>query len=150
MTETGFVRAAIGSRNFVLGLSLSLIFAAAALISLFWTPYDVTQLDIASKLQAPSLAHPFGTDHFGRDVLSMIMVGAQTSIVVAFVAVGIAVGIGVPLGLTAAARRGGVLDEVIMRGNDLVFAFPSILIAILITAVFRPLGGECHHRHRHL
>ena len=132
------MRAALRSRNFVMGLTLTAIFALAALISLFWTPYDVTQLDIASKLQKPSAEHLFGTDHFGRDILSMIMVGAQTSIVVAFVAVGIAVSIGVPLGLTAAAQGGGLLDEVIMRSNDLVFAFPSILIAILITAVFGP------------
>ena len=138
MTEASFMRAALRSRNFVMGLTLTAIFALAALISLFWTPYDVTQLDIASKLQKPSAEHLFGTDHFGRDILSMIMVGAQTSIVVAFVAVGIAVSIGVPLGLTAAAQGGGLLDEVIMRSNDLVFAFPSILIAILITAVFGP------------
>lgn len=138
MTEPGFLGAAFRSRNFVMGLSLTLIFVIAALISVFWTPHDVTQLNIAAKLQKPSAEHLFGTDHFGRDILSMIMVGAQTSIVVAFVAVGIAVGIGVPLGLTAAANRGGLLDEVIMRSNDLVFAFPSILIAILITAVFGP------------
>ena len=77
-----------------------------------------------------------GTDHFGRDILSMIMVGARTSIAVALVAVGIGMGVGVPLGLWAAARRGSLVDEVIMRGNDLVFAFPAIVIAILITAVF--------------
>jgi len=66
------------------------------------------------------------------------MVGAQTSISVAFIAVGIGMGLGVPLGLSAAAYRGGWLDEFIMRGNDLIFAFPSLLIAIMITAVFGP------------
>jgi peptide/nickel transport system permease protein len=66
------------------------------------------------------------------------MVGARTSIAVALVAVGIGMGLGVPLGLAAAARRGGMLDEVIMRMNDLIFAFPSLVIAILITAVFGP------------
>ena len=125
-------------RNIVVGLSLTMVFALAALVSLFWTPYDVTQLDIVSKLQTPSASHWFGTDHFGRDILSMIMVGAQTSIAVAIVAVVIGMGLGVPLGLAAAARRGSLLDEVIMRGNDLVFAFPSLLIAIMITAVFGP------------
>ena len=65
----------------------------------------------------------------------MLMAGARTSIAVALVAVGIGIVIGVPLGLTAAANRGSLLDEVIMRGNDLVFAFPSLVIAILITAV---------------
>ena len=83
MTEAGFMHAAMRSRNFVMGLTLTAVFALAALISLFWTPYDVTQLDIASKLQKPSAEHLFGTDHFGRDILSMIMVGARTSIAVA-------------------------------------------------------------------
>jgi peptide/nickel transport system permease protein len=68
----------------------------------------------------------------------MLMVGARTSIAVAVVAVGIGIALGVPLGLLAAATRGSLLDEVVMRGNDLIFAFPSLVIAILITAVFGP------------
>jgi peptide/nickel transport system permease protein len=75
-----------------------------------------------------------GTDQLGRDMLSMLMIGAQTSIAVALIAVGIGIGLGVPLGLAAAANRGSLLDEIIMRGNDLIFAFPSLVIAILITA----------------
>ena len=124
------------NRNLVLGAGLTAIFLLAALVSFAWVPQDVTQMDIANKIKPPSAAHPLGTDHFGRDILSMIMVGARTSIAVALVAVGIGMGLGVPLGLAAAARRGGWLDEVIMRANDLVFAFPSLLIAIMITAVF--------------
>ena len=126
------------SRTLVIGGALSLLFVAAALLSFLWTPYDIETLDIANKIKSPSLAHPLGTDHFGRDILSMIMVGARTSIAVAVVAVGIGMGLGVPLGLWAAARKGSLLDEVIMRGNDLVFAFPSLLIAIMITATFGP------------
>lgn len=125
-------------RMLVTGGALAGIFALAALLSFFWTPYDVAVLDIAAKLQPPSAAHWFGTDHFGRDVFSMIMVGARASIAVALVAVGIGMGLGVPLGLAAAASRGSHLDEIIMRGNDLVFAFPALLIAIMITAVFGP------------
>jgi peptide/nickel transport system permease protein len=132
----GLWRTALRSRNLVAGLVLTLLLVAVALTSFLWTPYDVTALVIAEKLQPPSSVHWFGTDHFGRDVLSMIMVGARTSIAVAVVAVGIGMGLGVPLGLAAAARRGGLIDEVIMRANDLVFAFPSLVIAILITAVF--------------
>ena len=138
MSETRSSRTAIKSRNLFIGVALTSIFAIAALISLIWTPYDVTQLDISSKLKSPSWEHLFGTDHFGRDTFSMVMVGAQTSISVAFIAVGIGMGLGVPLGLSAAAYRGGWLDEFIMRGNDLIFAFPSLLIAIMITAVFGP------------
>jgi peptide/nickel transport system permease protein len=129
-------RASFWSRNLILGLGLTGTFVAAALVSLVWTPYDVTVLDIASKLQKPSQAHWFGTDHFGRDIFSMIMAGARTSIAVALIAVGIGMALGVPLGLTAAARKGGLIDEIIMRGNDLIFAFPSLLIAVLITAAF--------------
>ena len=121
-----------------LGAALSVVFVAAALISFVWTPHDVTQLVIADKLQPASARYWLGTDHFGRDLMSMLMVGARTSIAVALVAVGIGAGLGVPLGLVAAANRGSLLDEVIMRGNDLIFAFPSLVIAILITAVLGP------------
>ena len=138
MSTTGLMRAALTNRSLVIGLVLSLIFVGAALISFVWVPQDVATLDIANKMKTPSAAHPLGTDHFGRDILSMVMVGARTSIAVAVVAVVIGMGLGVPLGLAAAARRGSPLDEVIMRGNDLVFAFPSLLIAIMITAVFGP------------
>lgn len=130
--------AALKSRNLVCGAGLTLVFVFAALISFLWTPFDVTMLAIADRLQGPSASHWFGTDHFGRDIFSMIMVGARTSIAVAIIAVGIGVLAGVPLGLLAAASRGTLLDEAVMRGNDLVFAFPALLIAILITAVFGP------------
>ena len=122
----------------VVGAALSAFFLAAALVSFAWTPYPVETLNIADKLREPGAEHWLGTDHFGRDVLSMLMVGARTSIGVAVLAVGIGMALGIPLGLAAAANRGSVFDEIIMRGNDLVFAFPSLVIAILITAVFGP------------
>ena len=105
------------NRNLILGAGLTAVFVLAALISFAWVPYDVTQMDIANKIKPPSPAHPLGTDHFGRDILSMIMVGARTSIAVALVAVGIGMGLGVPLGLAAAANRGSLLDEAIGSGN---------------------------------
>ncbi len=120
------------------GAALTAVFVAAALISLVWTPYPVDGMAIVERMKPPGGAYLLGTDHFGRDILSMLMVGARTSIAVAIVAVGIGMAAGVPLGLLAAANRGSVLDEVVMRGNDLVFAFPSLVIAILITAVFGP------------
>lgn len=126
------------SRNIILGGTLTLVFLALALVSFVYTPFDIESLDIANKLHRPDRTNWLGTDHFGRDILSMIMMGARTSIAVAVLAVGIGIGVGIPLGLWAAARRGSLLDEVIMRGNDLVFAFPSLVIAILITAVFGP------------
>lgn len=120
-----------------LGAALTGLFVFAVLLSLAWTPYPVADLDMASRLRAPSAAHWFGTDHFGRDVLSMILVGARNSLAVAVVAAGVGLLIGVPLGLLAAAR-GGLTDELVMRSNDLVFAFPSLLLAIMITAVAGP------------
>jgi peptide/nickel transport system permease protein len=121
----------------IVGAAITGIFVAAAAIAEFWTPYNPAVLSIIDKLQAPNLHHWFGTDQLGRDVLSMIMAGAKNSVGVALLSVIIGVFIGVPLGLWAAARRGAI-DELIMRGNDLVFAFPSLLLAILITAVFGP------------
>ncbi len=126
------------SNGFLIGAGLTALFVLAALVSFIWTPYDATQMSIADKLKTPSAAHWLGTDHFGRDMLSMIMVGARVSMAVAFVAVGVGILAGVPLGLYAASKRGGLIDEIIMRGNDLIFAFPSLLLAIMITAVFGP------------
>ncbi|MEM1075153.1 MAG: ABC transporter permease [Pseudomonadota bacterium] len=126
------------SRPLLLGAALSITFLAMALMSLVWTPYDHTLLDIPAKLQSPSSAHFLGTDQLGRDILSMVMVGARTSLAVALLALAIGIGFGVPLGLAAAARKGSWLDELIMRGNDIIFAFPLLVMAILITAVFGP------------
>lgn len=126
------------SRNLILGGALTALFLGAAALSYLWTPGDVTGVDIPARLQPPNAAHLLGTDHFGRDILSMLMVGARTSIAVALVAVGIGISIGVPLGLAAASRAGGWLDELISRSADLIFAFPSLVIAILITAIFGP------------
>ncbi len=125
-------------RSLIIGAAMALVFIVAAIVSLIWTPYDVAQLDIANKLEKPNAIHWFGTDHFGRDIFSMIMVGARTSIAVAVIAVSIGLLFGVPLGLAAAARRNSWTDELLMRVNDLVFAFPALLIAIIITAVFGP------------
>jgi peptide/nickel transport system permease protein len=131
--------AALGSRNFIIGAVITAVFALGALLSLFWTPYPPAQQNIANRFQLPSAAHWLGTDHFGRDMLSMILAGAQTSISVALIAVSVGIVIGTPLGLLAAAsRRGSLVDEVVMRTNDLVFAFPALLIAVLITAIFGP------------
>ncbi|SEB35086.1 peptide/nickel transport system permease protein [Nitratireductor aquibiodomus] len=135
--ERHFLQAALANRSFVIGLVITAIVAAMALLSFVWTPYDITHLVVADRMKGLSIAHPLGTDHLGRDILSMIMIGARNSIAVAIVAVGIGMGLGVPLG-TWAAARGGLVDEILMRFNDLVFAFPALLSAIMITAIFGP------------
>ena len=127
------------SRNpcFTAGGVITGLFIGVAALAQFWTPFDTRALSIVEKLQPPSVHHWFGTDQLGRDVLSMIMLGAQTSVGVALLSVIIGLFAGVPLGLLAAARRGAI-EEWVMRGNDLIFAFPALLLAILITAVFGP------------
>lgn len=128
---------ALSNRSFAIGLIITGLLALIAALSFVWTPYAVGTFDIVGKLKPPSAAHWLGTDHFGRDILSMIMVGSRNSIAVAFVSVVIGAGVGIPLGLWAAARA-GVIDEVLMRFNDLIFAFPALLSAVMITAVFGP------------
>ncbi|MEO1242382.1 MAG: ABC transporter permease [Pseudomonadota bacterium] len=123
--------------GFFVGAVIVSTVAALATLSFFWTPHDPTALNVAARFSPPSFSHWMGANHLGRDVFSMIMVGARVSIAVALVAVGIGIGVGAPLGLFAAAR-GGIIDDVIMRGSDLVFAFPSLIVAILISAVFGP------------
>ena len=135
--QSNALRLALRSPSFVAGLVITLLVAAMALVSFVWTPYDITHLVVANRMQGLSAAHPFGTDHFGRDILSMIMIGARNSIAVAIVAVVIGMGIGVPLGCWAASR-GGFIDEALMRINDVVFAFPALLSALMITAIFGP------------
>ena len=121
--------------SFVLGAILSLALLAAALLSLVWTPWSPYDMDLANKLQPPSTAHWLGTDVYGRDIVSLLLVGARSSILVGVVAVGIGVTVGTLLGLLAAARRGWV-EETIMRLSDFTLAFPAILSAIMLTAVY--------------
>lgn len=125
------------SPTLIVGAVISLAFVAAALISRVWTPHDVLAFDIDHRLQGPTAAHWLGLDHFGRDVASMILLGARNALAVSLVAVLLGAGVGVPLGLLAAARR-GVVDELVMRASDVVFAFPALILAILITAVLGP------------
>lgn len=128
-------------RGLIFGGGLSLVILLGALLSLFWTPYDVSGVDIPNRFVRPSAEHWLGTDHFGRDILSMIMVGARTSIAVAILSVVLAVGVGVPMGLAAAARGGTWLDDLIMRPNDLIFAFPALFVAILLSAILGAGAG---------
>jgi peptide/nickel transport system permease protein len=123
--------------SFVAGAVLVALLVGAALLSLVWTPHPAAEIDIASKLQPPSASHWLGTDSLGRDILSQLLVGAQASIVVGVVAVGIGLVLGVLLGCIAAAR-GGWLDEALMRTADFAFAFPALLTALMLTAIYGP------------
>ncbi|UCU98390.1 ABC transporter permease [Acidovorax radicis] len=131
----GWLHRALRHRSFVIGAVLSLLVIVAAALSLVWTPSSPYEMDLANKLQGPSATHWLGTDAFGRDVASLIMVGARNSILVGVIAVGMGLTIGTALGLLAAAKRGWV-EELVMRLADFTFAFPALLLAIMLTAVF--------------
>lgn len=125
------------SRSLMIGAMITGLLIGLAALSLVWTPYSPTAMNILRKLQGPSMQHWLGTDALGRDVLSMVMVGARNSLSVALIAVAVGMGLGVPLGAYAAAR-GGMIDGFVMRMTDLAFAFPALLTAVIITAVFGP------------
>src|SRR3954468_21605993 len=137
LPANGFWRRALRHRSFVAGGTLSLMVLCAALLSLVWTPWSAYEIDVASKLQPPSAAHWLGTDIFGRDIVSLLLVGARSTIMVGVIAVGIGLAFGVCLGLTAAARKGWT-EELIMRLSDFTFAFPAVLSAIMLAAVAGP------------
>lgn len=121
--------------TFVIGALLVGLVVATALLSYFWTPYDPTLINPATALSGPSAQHWLGTDHFGRDIFSNILVGARTTLFVGVVAVLIAAGLGIPLGLLAAGS-GRLVSEPVMRFLDIVFAFPAVLLAIVLAAGF--------------
>ena len=127
--------------GFVAGAVLTLCLLLGAALSYVWTPYSVYGVAMDAKLQPPSAEHWLGTDAYGRDVVSLLLVGARASILVGVVAVGIGLVVGTALGLLAAARRGWV-EELIMRVTDFGFAFPAILTAIMLTAVYGPGIGN--------
>jgi len=104
-----------------------------ALVSFFWTPFDPVRVDPTAVLQPPLGRHLLGTDGFGIDVTSRIMVGAQTTLLVGVIAVGIAAGVGVPLGILS-GLLGGWFSELVMRATDVLYAFPALLLAILLAA----------------
>jgi peptide/nickel transport system permease protein len=133
----GFWSRALRHRSFVIGAVLTALLLAAALLSYLWTPWAPLEMDMANKLQGPTASHWLGTDAFGRDVASLLLVGARASILVGVIAVGIGLVAGTALGLLAAAKRGWV-EEAIMRLADFSLAFPAILSAIMLTAVFGP------------
>lgn len=119
------------------GLAASLCFAVLGLVSLFWTPYPIENIVIARRFLPPSPQHWLGTDHLGRDMLSLVMHGTRTSLMVAVAGVIIGMGLGVPLGLAAVAW-GRWVEWLVLRFSDLTFAFPAVIVAILISTLVGP------------
>jgi peptide/nickel transport system permease protein len=137
MRDAAFWARARRHPSFAIGGVLVALLLGAAALSLVWSPYPPADIDVPNKFAPPSAAHWLGTDSLGRDIASQLLVGAQNSIVVGVVAVGIGVLIGVAFGLLASARRGWV-EELVMRASDFTFAFPALLSAIMLTALYGP------------
>ncbi|MBS3966050.1 MAG: ABC transporter permease [Truepera sp.] len=123
--------------NLLLGGLLVGLVVAAALLSWVWLPHDPNAMNFARQLEPPSHEHWLGTDNFGRDLFSRLLVGARMTMLVGFIAVGLAISVGCLLGVLA-GYLGGLLDEVMMRLADVLFAFPAILMALLLAAIFAP------------
>ena len=128
---------ALQHKSFAIGGVLVLLLVLVAALSFVWTPHSATDIDVPHRLLAPNATYWLGTDSLGRDVVSLLIVGARNSISVGIVAVGIGIAFGVGLGLLAAARRGWV-EEAVMRFSDFAFAFPALLSAIMLTAIYGP------------
>jgi peptide/nickel transport system permease protein len=127
----------VHNRLFVLGLGISVLFAFVALAAPLIAPHDPIAIDLESKLQSPSLSHPFGTDVLGRDVFSRVLHGARTSLITGLLVVSMALLIGLPMGLMA-GYYGGRIDMFLMRVADVFLAFPPLLLPIAITAALGP------------
>lgn len=110
---------------------------AVALVSFVWLPYDPDAADFTARLAPPSPRHPLGTDHFGRDLLSRTMAGARNALYVGLVAVGIALGVGATLGVVA-GYAGGWVDRVTSGLLEALYAFPAVLLALLLASTWRP------------
>ena len=145
MSDDGFFARARRHGGFALGAILVAALISAAALSLVWTPYSPRDLDVPHKLALPSMTHWLGTDALGRDVASQILAGARVSLLVGVIAVGIGLAFGVALGLFAASAK-GLVEDAIMKLCDFTFAFPALLMAILLTATYGPgvssLGAE--------
>lgn len=123
--------------NFIAGSVLIGIIVIIVLIGLFYTPYNPNEMNGSIKNLAPNLSHPFGTDNFGRDILSRVMTGAKTTFFVALATVIIGGGLGTILGAVT-GYYGGLADEILMRLNDVLASFPSILLALVFVSLIGP------------
>jgi len=123
--------------NFTIGFCITLTILLVALLSIGYTPYDPNRMNLSARFQPPNGSQWLGTDQYGRDILSRTMRGSINSMIVGLVAVSIGMGFGILLGSAAAFYRGWV-DEIIMRISDVLYGFPAVLSAILITSILGP------------
>lgn len=120
--------------NLIIGAGITGVMLLLILTGLFFLPYDPETMDGSLKFAGMSFAHPFGCDNFGRDIFTRVMVGARTTLFVALGTVGIGAAAGVLIGAFT-GYFGGWVDEVMMRIIDALFAFPSILLALVVVSL---------------
>lgn len=120
--------------NALIGGTLLVMLIVMALLGVFWTPFDPLQIDLLSRLKAPSALHWLGTDEFGRDVLSRLIIGARTSLWISLLTVCLALFFGSLIGMLAGFLRGWT-DRALMMVNDALLAFPGILMALGLMAI---------------
>ncbi len=116
------------------GAGLVLLLVISAVFGPLLAPMDPNAMDFGARFASPSFQHWFGTDDFGRDILSRILYGARVSLQVAIIAVTLATVVGTTLGMIAGYSNNRIVDEIIMRSMDVLFAFPAILLAIAVLA----------------
>lgn len=119
------------------GVTLVVAIVLIIILGLFYTPHDPTEIQITHRLQAPSKLHPFGTDHFGRDIFSRILVGGRVSLLVGIGAVGLGSILGMILGMLGGFYK-RILDEVFMRLATSLQILPPILLALLFATIWQP------------
>ena len=132
-----FVKAFFSNRLAVFGLVIISIFILMAIFAPLIAPYDPLAQDLEGKFAGPSLQHPFGQDELGRDILSRVIYGARISLTAGLAAVAIATSVGTVIGMLA-GYFGGYTDSGLVRLMDVILAFPSILLAIVIVSVLGP------------
>lgn len=132
-----FIKKFMKRKTAVLGLIVIVVLVIIAIIGPYITPYDYTAYDYMNTLAGPSPEHLFGTDQYGRDILSRMLVGTRLTLGVSLSAVVIGAALGTVLGLLA-GYYGGVIEMLVMRGSDVLFSFPDILLAIAIVAILGP------------
>lgn len=121
--------------NYTVGIVLTMVMVGLIVLGFFWTPYDTEAMRGSVKLNAPSFAHVFGTDQFGRDVLSRVLAGGGSTLIIALGTILIGGGAGILIGAVT-GYFGGWLDEALMRVNDAVAAFPSVLLALVVVSIW--------------
>ncbi|MCI9001233.1 MAG: ABC transporter permease [Oscillibacter sp.] len=121
----------------IAGVVLTALLAALILLGFFWTPYDPAAMSAGAKLEGPSLRHLMGTDQFGRDIFSRVLQGAGSTSLIALCTVAIG-GVGGAAVGALTGYFGGLADEALMRVNDALTAFPSILLALVVISLLGP------------